>query len=81
MEEKYMVNDIINNVKQELLIYQDAISETENIKLRQELQKIRDNNEAFQFEIYKVAQVKGYYKEEEKAKEIQISKIKNELEG
>ena len=32
MEEKYMVNDILENVKSTLLTYQGAISETENMR-------------------------------------------------
>lgn len=32
MEEKYMVNDILENVKSTLLNYQGIISETENMR-------------------------------------------------
>ena len=34
MEEKYMVNDILENIKSELLTYQTVISETENIRIK-----------------------------------------------
>ena len=60
MEEKYMVNDILEGVKSELTTYQNAISETEDIGLRQAIQSIRDTNEAFQYELFKVAQAKQY---------------------
>ncbi len=32
MEEKYMVNDILENVKSKLSTYQDVITETENMR-------------------------------------------------
>ena len=34
MEEKYMVNDILENVKAELLTYQGVISEAENMRIK-----------------------------------------------
>lgn len=81
MEEKYMVNDILEGVKLELLEYQRIISETQNIRLRQEIQKIRNEDEAFQNELFKIAQVKGYSKEPQKANKMEINQIKTELEN
>ena len=60
MNEKIMVNDILSGVKSNLTTYQNAISETENMELRQTLQQIRNNDESFQYELFKVAQAKGY---------------------
>ena len=34
MEEKYMVNDILQSVKSELTTYQGIISETENMRFK-----------------------------------------------
>ena len=62
MDEKTMVNDILNGVKAELKTYQGVISEAENMQLRQTIQQIRNNDESLQFELFKVAQSKGYYK-------------------
>ena len=56
MNEKIMVNDILSGVKSNLTTYQNAISETENMELRQTLQQIRNNDESFQYELFKVAQ-------------------------
>ena len=42
MDEKTMVNDILSGVKASLSSYQTAISETENMQLRQALQQIRN---------------------------------------
>lgn len=81
MEEKYMVNDILEGLKAELTTYQGVISEAENIGLRQTIQQIRNNDEAFQYELFKVAQIKGYYTPAEKAPQTEINKVKTELNG
>ncbi len=57
MDEKTMVNDILAGVKSDLTAYQTAISEAENISLRQALQTIRNNDESFQYELFKIARV------------------------
>lgn len=53
MDEKTMVNDILNGVKSELTTYQGVISEAENMQLRQTIQQIRNNDESFQYELFK----------------------------
>ena len=80
MDEKTMVNDILSNVKADLTAYQTAISECENIGLRQAFQQIRNNDETFQYELYKVAQTKGYYQPAQKATITEIETVKNELQ-
>ena len=57
MDEKTMVNDILAGVKSDLTAYQTAISEAENISLRQALQTIRNNDESFQYELFKIARI------------------------
>ena len=80
MDEKTMVNDILNGIKSDLGIYQTAISETENIMLRQTIQQIRNTSESFQYELFKVAETKGYYKAPQQATQTQIQGLKTELE-
>ena len=80
MEEKAMVNDVLSSVKGSLNTYQTAIAETENAELRQTLQQIRNNDESFQYEIFKVAQMKGYYKPAMQATPQEITQVKNELQ-
>ena len=80
MEEKTMVNDILGNVKADLTAYQTAISESENIQLRQTFQQIRNNDESFQYELFKVANAKGYYKPAQKATVTEIETVKTELQ-
>ena len=80
MDEKTMVNDILAGVKAGLTEYQAAISETENATLRQTFQQIRNNDESFQYELFKVAQTKGYYQPANKATVTEISTVKNQLQ-
>lgn len=80
MDEKTMVNDILNGVNSELKTYQGVISETANMQLRQTIQQIRNDDESFQYELFKVAQTKGYYKPAAPATATEIQKVKNELQ-
>ena len=80
MEDKTMVNDILSSVKSDLTAYQTAISESENMQLRQTFQQIRNNDESFQYELFKVAQAKGYYKPAAQATVTEIQTVKNDLE-
>lgn len=80
MEEKTMVNDILSGVKSDLTAYQTAISECENMQLRQIFQTIRNNDESFQYELFKIAQAKGYYKPAQKATVTEISSVRTELQ-
>ena len=80
MDEKTMLNDILGNVKADLTAYQTAISEAENMQLRQTFQQIRNGDESFQYELYKIAQTKGYYKPAQKATVTEINTVKTELE-
>ena len=80
MDEKTMVNDILSGVKSDLTAYQTAITEAENMALRQTLQQIRNNDESFQYELFKVAQAKGYYQPASKATVTEIQTVKDELQ-
>lgn len=80
MDEKTMVNDILDNVKSSLTTYQGVISEAENMELRQTLQQIRNNDESFQYELFKVAQSKGYYKPAQPATITEVQTVKSELQ-
>ena len=41
---------------------------------------MRNNDESFQFELFKVAQSKGYYKSAQKATPAEIGNLKSELQ-
>ena len=80
MDEKTMVNDILSWVKSDLTAYQTAITEAENMNLRQAFQQIRNSDESFQYELFKIAQNKGYYKPAQKATVMEVDTVKNELQ-
>lgn len=80
MDEKTMVNDILDGTKAELTTYQGVISEAENMQLRTTIQQIRNNCESFQYELFKIAQSKGYYKPAGIATQQEVSKVKTELQ-
>ena len=80
MDEKTMVNDILDGTKAELTTYQGVISEAENMQLRQTIQQIRNNCESFQYELFKIAETKGYYKPAQQATVTEINTVKTELE-
>lgn len=80
MDEKTMVNDILSAVKSDLTAYQTAISEAENMQLRQAFQQIRNNDESFQYELFKIAQAKGYYKTAAQATVTEVQSVKTELQ-
>ena len=79
MDEKTMVNDILSSVNSDLTAYQTAISEAENVGLRQTFQQIRNNDESFQYELFKIAQAKGYYIPAQKATVTEINTVKSDL--
>ena len=80
MDEKIMVNDILSDIKNSLTMYQNIITDTENISLRQTIQQIRNSDESFGYELFKVAKSKGYYKSSQDATIMEIQSVKNELQ-
>ncbi len=80
MEEKYMVNDILEGTKNDIKTYSEAITESANMNLRQTIQNIRNSTESFQYELFKLAESKGYYKPAEPAKPDEINKIKQNIQ-
>lgn len=80
MEEKYMVNDILENAKNSITTYSNTITETSNMNLRQTIQNLRNSTESFQYELFKLAESKGYYMPAENAKIEEINKVKNSIQ-
>lgn len=79
MEEKYIVNDVLENMKLSLKEYENIIVDTSNIEFRQMLQNLRNSDENFQYELEKLAMTKGYYTETELVNKNQIQNLRNEL--
>ena len=80
MDEKAMVSDVLTGVKSSLITYQRIITETEDMELRQIMQQIRNSDESFHYELYKIAQVKGYCESQEYANNVEIQNTKIELQ-
>ena len=78
MEEKYMVNDILENLKSGIKDYDGAILECANMELRQTVQNVRNSSENFQYELFKLAECKGYYIPASPAKPDEIAKVYND---
>ena len=81
MDEKYMVNDILENTKSSLKTYAGTITETENTNLRQTFQELRNSCETFQYDLFKVAKLKGYYTPAAPASQDEINQIKTEVQA
>ncbi len=79
MEEKAIVNDVLASTKSCLKDYQGAIIETANIELRQTFQNLRNSSESFQYELFKLAEAKGYYQPAQNATLEEISTVKKEV--
>lgn len=81
MQEKTMVNDALSMEKSDLTFYANAISECSNQQLRSALQQIRNQCETSQYELYKIAEQKGFYKPASQANEQEIQQVKTQSQG
>ncbi len=79
MEEKVIVNDVLSSIKSNLKDYGKVIAETANMELRQTFQNLRNSSESFEYELFKLAESKGYYTVSQKATQDEISKVKKEI--
>lgn len=77
MLEKHMVNDILSSVNSNLTNYASAISQSSNPELRQVITQIRNNCEVFQYDLYKIAEQKGFYKPAESAAQSDINQVRS----
>lgn len=76
MEEKYMVNDILQNSKEFVKSLDETILESANAEFRQMIITLRNSAESFEGELNKVAESKGYYSSSPKAEEHEILTLK-----
>ena len=81
MNEKDIVLDVLGSVKAGLSGYATFISETDNPTLRQTFQQMRDGDEKFQYDLYKIAAQKGYYVCSPMEDQQAISSVKSSLEA
>ena len=81
LQDKTMVNDALSMVKSSLTFYANTISECANPNLRSTIQQIRNSCEASQYELYKLAQAKGYYKPAMLADDADVQQVRTQLQG
>jgi len=79
MQEKDIVLDVLSGTKASLDSYAKVIMETANPTLRQTFQQMRDGDEKFQYDLYKIAEQKGYYVPSPEASQQDMSHIRNSL--
>ena len=79
MKEKEIVLDVLSGVKSSLSHYATFISETACPNLRQTFQQMRDGDEKFQYDLYKIAEQKGYYTCSPQASSQDMSNVKAAL--
>lgn len=77
MDEKTMINDTLSMINSSLTGYATIIAQSENVNLRQTLQQIRNNDETSQYDLYKLAEQKGFYKPAAMAPEVDVTNVKN----
>lgn len=79
IQDKEMVNDVLSSVKSSLATYAHVIGETANQQLRQTIQQIRNGDEQFQYQLYQMAEQKGFYKAAAQADQSDIQTVKSQL--
>ena len=79
MNEKDMVLDILGGTKASLGNYAKVIVETADQNLRQTFQQMRDCDEKFQYDLYKIAEQKNYYAVSPSCSQQDISSVKTAL--
>lgn len=79
LQDKEMVNDLLSSAKSGLTMYENVITETSNQQLRQTLQQIRNSDEQFQYQLYQLAEQKGFYKPAATADTKDIQQVKSQM--
>ena len=79
LQDKEMANDILSQTNNSISTYAKCITETSNQQLRQTLQQIRNGDEQFQYQLYQLANQKGWYKPASDATQQEIMQVKQQL--
>jgi hypothetical protein len=79
LKEKDMVLDVLNGTESSTSCYTKAISKCDNIHLQDKLKLMRDSDEKFHHELYKISKMKGYSISLKEALEIDITELKQQL--
>ncbi|GFN34577.1 spore coat protein [Tepidimicrobium xylanilyticum] len=81
MQERDMVNDAITTTKASIEMYNKAITECANQQLRSTLQQLRNEAEQLQYQLFQIAEQKGYYKPAPPANSNDVQQVKSGLTG
>ncbi|GHU50511.1 hypothetical protein AGMMS49975_01690 [Clostridia bacterium] len=79
IQEKDMVLDVLTATKASIGSYAKVITECADPALRSSFQKMRDGDEKFQYDLFKIAEQKGYYTLPPTATAQEMSQIKTAL--
>ncbi len=79
MQEKDIVNDVLSQTKASMGNYAKVISECSDQNLRKTFQQMRDGDEQFQYNLYKIAEKKGYYTPAPQVSQNESSQLKSHL--
>jgi len=79
IKEKEMVNDTLAMINGSLSGYASVISQASNAQFRQTIQQIRNADEQFQYQLYQMAEQKGYYKPASQAPQTDIQAVKSQV--
>lgn len=79
MQDREIINDLLGGTKASINCYTTAIVECSNQQLRNALQTLRSEAEQMQYQLYQMAEQKGYYMPAPKANQQDVQKIKSGL--
>ncbi|NLY42773.1 MAG: spore coat protein [Clostridiaceae bacterium] len=79
MQEKDMVNDVLSMLNSSIVGYANVITQASNQQFRQTVQQMRNNCEMMQYDLYKIAEQKGYYKPAAQADQSDIMQVKSQV--
>lgn len=79
MNDKTMVSDALVSINNELKMYADYISQSENKELKQTLKQFRNECEMSQEKLYNLAREKSFYVPAAKATQEEVEHVKSVL--
>lgn len=79
MQDRDIFMDVLAGTKHSISCYTNAIVETSNQQLRSTWQTLRDEAEQMQYQLYQMAEQKGYYMPAPPAHQEDVQKVKSSL--
>ncbi len=79
IQDKEMVNDTLSMINSSLTGYANVITQASNAQFRQTIQQIRNSDEQFQYQLYQMAEQKGFYKPASQAAQNDIQTVKSQV--